>query len=89
VGGNWTACENSGIKLGKGSRSEGAELTQCTRCLSAQETRWLEPNSGGAMNTGKEKPAIVVEPAEDPIRTSEPVTAPEPEKTPAKEPTPA
>ena len=49
----------------------------------------LEPNSGGAMNTGKEKPAIVVEPAEDPIRTSEPVTAPEPEKTPAKEPTPA
>jgi hypothetical protein len=40
------------------------------------------------MNTGKEKPAIVVEPAEDPIKTTEPVTAPEPE-TPAKEPTPA
>jgi hypothetical protein len=41
------------------------------------------------MNTGKEKPAIVVEPAEDPIRTSEPLPAPKPEKTPAKEPTPA
>jgi hypothetical protein len=41
------------------------------------------------MNTGKEKPAIVVEPVEDPIKTTEPVTAPEPEKTPAKEPTPA
>lgn len=41
------------------------------------------------MNTGKEKPAIVVEPAEDPIRTSEPVRAPEPAETPAKEPIPA
>ena len=41
------------------------------------------------MNTGKEKPAIVVEPAEDPVRTSEPVRSPEPEETPVKEPTPA
>jgi hypothetical protein len=41
------------------------------------------------MNTGKEKPAIVVEPAEDPIRTSEPLPVPKPEKIPAKEPTPA
>jgi hypothetical protein len=41
------------------------------------------------MNTGKEKPAIVVEPAEDPIRTSEPVPSREPVETPAKEPTPA
>jgi len=41
------------------------------------------------MNTGKEKPAIVVEPAEDPIRTSEPVRSPEPVETPAKEPIPA
>jgi hypothetical protein len=47
------------------------------------------PIQGERMNTGKERPAIVVEPAEDPIRTAEPVTAPEPEKTPAKEPTPA
>jgi hypothetical protein len=44
---------------------------------------------GEPMNTGKEKPAIVVEPAEDPIRTPEPVRPPEPEKTPEKEPTPA
>jgi hypothetical protein len=41
------------------------------------------------MNTGKEKPAIVVEPAEDPVRTSEPVRSPEPVETPAKEPIPA
>ena len=41
------------------------------------------------MNTGKEKPAIVVEPAEDPIRTSEPISVPEPVETPAKEPIPA
>jgi hypothetical protein len=47
------------------------------------------PIQGERMNTGKEKPAIVVEPAEDPIRTSEPVPSPEPVETPAKEPTPA
>lgn len=41
------------------------------------------------MNTGKEKPAILVEPAEDPIRTPKPVRQPEPEKRPEKEPTPA
>jgi hypothetical protein len=41
------------------------------------------------MNTGKEKPAIVVEPAEDPIRTPEPVPSPEPVEKPAKEPIPA
>jgi len=47
------------------------------------------PIQGEPMNTGKEKPAIVVEPAEDPIRAPEPVRTPEPEKAPAKEPTPA
>lgn len=41
------------------------------------------------MNTGKEKPAIVVEPAEDPIRPPEPVRTPEPAESPAKEPSPA
>jgi hypothetical protein len=47
------------------------------------------PLQGEPMNTGKEKPAIVVEPAEDPIRTPEPVRTPEPAETPSKEPTPA
>ncbi len=35
------------------------------------------------MNTGKEEPAIVIEPAENPIRQPEPIPAPVPDPVPA------
>jgi hypothetical protein len=41
------------------------------------------------MNTGKEEPAIVVEPVEEPAVTPVEQPAPVPEKAPEHEPTPA
>jgi hypothetical protein len=63
--------------------AKGAQWNQCT-----PHPTYSIPPQGEPMNTGKEKPAIVVEPAEEPIRT-EPVRTPEPTETPAQEPTPA
>jgi len=90
VEGNRSARENTRINLGKKNEQKVQYGLRASDGLSApKQPVSSSPIQGERMNTGKEKPAIVVEPAEDPIRTSEPVRTPEPEKSPSKEPTPA
>jgi hypothetical protein len=89
VEGNWGARENFGMNVGKENKQKVQNGLSASDGLSALQPVSSNPIQGERMNTGKEKPAIVVEPAEDPIRTSEPISVPEPAEIPVKEPTPA
>jgi hypothetical protein len=77
------------MNLGKENEQKVQNGLSASDGLSALQPVSSDPIQGERMNTGKEEPAIVVEPAEDPIRTSEPVRSPEPVEKPAKEPIPA
>ena len=77
------------MNVGKENEQKVQNGLSASDGLSAQQPVSSNPIQGERMNTGKEKPAIVVEPAEDPIRTSEPISVPEPAEIPVKEPTPA